>query len=472
MSDIPENWTTLNIARDLRIRGSYPQDLRLKRIHNSKKIYAQYLPPEEDDPREHQGRCKNGKGKRIVIQESMNTSDVLEAAKRSVKWVQSKQKELRLIQDEQLGINKNTLEDYWNIYFQRACKVAETTRNFKRWEREEKLKWFAAEYGVSNQSFSHKSVDLISRSDFEDYFALLETRAKKSNGSNGSGMKGQQKTFIRKLLSIAESDFVGHKFPSFPPITKVKEQVKHFSIEEWKLLLRTVFELGNGKEGKARTPKQYANLKYNPNNRQCERNWVDLYHALQLEWFFFLRAEDMCRLKSEWFTRKDSGSWICYLETTKKDRELHQTSHYRRDADSYLKRIIGCKPSGYMIFPHINRPIGNEAESSVLLNLNFLLKIAIEKCLPDFPKSSRKWTTIRHTAFRLTLEDMPELGIPPDINSFADNGHTSPAMLRATYLRYIDADKTASRARRTIQPTSNVRFGGKIKSLDDVEDLD
>ena len=77
MSDIPENWTTLNIARDLRIRGSYPQDLRLKRIHNSKKIYAQYLPPEEDDPREHQGRCKNGKGKRIVIQESMNTSDVL-----------------------------------------------------------------------------------------------------------------------------------------------------------------------------------------------------------------------------------------------------------------------------------------------------------------------------------------------------------------------------------------------------------
>ena len=471
MPDIPENWITLNVARDLRIRGSYPQDLRIKRIHNSKKIYAQWLPPKEDDPREHQGRCKNGKGKRIVIQESMNTTDYLEASKRAVKWVQSKQKELRLIHDEQLGKTTNTLEHYWNIYFQRTRKVRETKRNFNRWEREELLKWSAEEYGIKNQSFATKSVDLISRSDFEDYFALLEQRAKRFNGSSGSGMKGQQKTFIRKLLAEAEKDFVGHKFPYFPPINKERKQVQHLTIEQWKLLLRTVFELGNGKEGKARTPKQYESLVYNPNNRQCERNWVDLYHALQLEWFFYLRAEDMCRIKSEWFTRKDAGSWTCFLETTKKDRQLHQTTHYRRDADSYLKRIIGCKPSGYMIFPHINRPAGNEADSGVLLNLNFLLKKAIQKCMPDFPESSRKWTTIRHTSFRLTLEEMPELGVPPDINAFADNGHTSPQQLRDTYLRYIDADKTSSRARRKIQPTPNVRFGGKIKSLDDVEDL-
>jgi hypothetical protein len=197
---------------------------------------------------------------------------------------------------------------------------------------------------------------------------------------------------------------------------------------------------------------------------------VDLYDAMQLEWFFYLRAEDMCRLKSEWFTRRDSGSWTCFLETTKKDRELHQTSHYRRDADSYLKRIIGRKPNGYMVLPHMNRPEGNEAESGVLKTLNFLLKKAIAKSLPDFPITAAKWTTIRHTAFRLTLEDMPELGLPPDINAFADNGHTSPQMLRETYLRYIDAEKTASRARRTIEPTPNVRFGGKIKSMKDVKD--
>jgi len=192
-------------------------------------------------------------------------------------------------------------------------------------------------------------------------------------------MKAQQKTIIRKLFVEAEKDFIGHKFPNFPPISKEKKQVQHLTIEQWKLLLRTVFEFGDGKEGKARTLKQYKSLSFNPNNRDCVRNWVDLYHALQLEWFFYLRAEDMCRLKSEWFTRKDSGSWTCFLETTKKDRELHQTSHYRRDADSYLKRIKGCKPDGYLIFPHITRPVGNEADSPVLLNLNFLLKKAIEK---------------------------------------------------------------------------------------------
>ena len=44
--------------------------------------------------------------------------------------------------------------------------------------------------------------------------------------------------------------------------------------------------------------------------------------------------------------------------------------------------------------------------------------------------------------------------------------------LRNTYLRYIDSEKTASRARRKIRPTPNIRFGGKIKSMKDVEDLD
>ena len=214
--------------------------MRLKCIHNSKKIYAQYLPPEEDDPREHQGRCKNGKGKRIVIQESMNTCHFLEAAKRSVKCVQSKEKELRLIQDEKLGKTSNTLEKYWNIYFQKTSKTRQTQRNYKRWEREEILKLTAPDYWISNQTFCCKSVDLISRSDFEDYFSLLKRPSKKSNGSSGSGIKGQQKTLINKLFAIAENDFTGHRFPSFPPINKDTKQVQHFTIEQWKLLLRTV----------------------------------------------------------------------------------------------------------------------------------------------------------------------------------------------------------------------------------------
>ncbi len=68
----------------------------------------------------------------------------------------------------------------------------------------------------------------------------------------------------------------------------------------------------------------------------------------------------------------------------------------------------------------------------------------------EFPASVRKWTTIRHTAFRLTLEEDPGLAIPPKINSFADNGHTSPDQLRNPYLRYIDAERTARESRQKI----------------------
>ncbi len=65
----------------------------------------------------------------------------------------------------------------------------------------------------------------------------------------------------------------------------------------------------------------------------------------------------------------------------------------------------------------------------------------------------RSWTTIRHTALRLTLEEVPELGIRPDINAFASNAHTSASMLRKTYLNYMDAEKTAEKARTKIKPS-------------------
>ena len=122
-----------------------------------------------------------------------------------------------------------------------------------------------------------------------------------------------------------------------------------------------------------------------------------------------------------------------------------------------------------MIFPFLKRPSNNELDSSVLSNLNFLLKHTIEKCLPDFPIKERKWTTIRHTAFRLTLEEFPDLGIPPYINSFADNGHTSPDMLRRTYINYIQSEKVSKISRKKISATKNVRFGGKFKSKKDIE---
>ena len=113
----------------------------------------------------------------------------------------------------------------------------------------------------------------IKRSDLDEYFALLESRAKASRG-NGSGMKGQQKTLINKLFAIAESDFVGHRFPSFPPISKQTKQVRHLTKEKWDILQRHVFELGEGKDADAYTPTKYKKLDWSPSNRQNTRNWV------------------------------------------------------------------------------------------------------------------------------------------------------------------------------------------------------
>ena len=77
----------------------------------------------------------------------------------------------------------------------------------------------------------------------------------------------------------------------------------------------------------------------------------------------------------------------------------------------------------------------------------------MSKALPEFPKEDIKWTTIRHTAFRLTLEEFPELGQVPKINSFAANGHTSAEMLRKRYLKTIDRQNVADKARAKLKPS-------------------
>ena len=450
-------------------RGSFPSNLRIKRITgNTNNLFAQFLPIEENDYRPFAGRCKGGKGKRILMQKSMGTDDVLEAAKRAIIWIEEIEEKGREVKLNKENDEKNSLHHYWKIYFEKEISLRETERNFNRWKREELLKWQAEEYGIANQGWSKISCDRINRRDYEDYFALLEKRARLNNGSNGSGIKGQQKTLINKLLSLAESDFIGHSFPTFPKISKEYKQVKHFTSEEWNILYRHIFELGKGQDAVIFSEHDYQSLPYTPFNNKNVRNWLDLFDAINLEWFFYFRAEDMYRLKAEWFRKTDDG-YVCDLETTKKDRPKHTTTHYRSDGGKFMYRLLKRKPKGYLIFPDMQRPIGNAADSRVLKKLNDLLKVAIQECLPDFPVANRNWTTLRHTAFRLTLEDDSTLGIPPKINAFADNGHTSPDQLRKTYLRYMELEATAKQARENIAASKHNRWGGKYKSKKDIQ---
>ena len=76
----------------------------------------------------------------------------------------------------------------------------------------------------------------------------------------------------------------------------------------------------------------------------------------------------------------------------------------------------------------------------------------MDQCDPPIPSKRMTMTNIRHTAFRLTLAEMPQLGTTPDIHSFAKNGMTSAEMLQRTYLRFIEEEATAKRARAQIRP--------------------
>ena len=64
-------------------------------------------------------------------------------------------------------------------------------------------------------------------------------------------------------------------------------------------------------------------------------------------------------------------------------------------------------------------------------------------------------TNIRHTAFRLTLEELDMVSFDDqEMRLFADNGNTSIEMLNKTYLNHIKRGKLASKAREVLPSSS------------------
>ena len=114
-------------------RGSVPSTRRLKRIFNSDNLPAQFLPLEENDFRPFAGRCKGGKGKRIVMQKSMQTDDLVEAARRAVIWIEEIAEKGREIKIQKKNNEKNNLHHYWNTYFEKEILLRQTERN-SRWK--------------------------------------------------------------------------------------------------------------------------------------------------------------------------------------------------------------------------------------------------------------------------------------------------------------------------------------------------
>ena len=347
---------------------------------------------------------------------------------------------------------------YWERWYAKAEMEPRSNRN--RWLSDKRNLWNGTT-GIGAQPWATvKSVEAITSNHFLEFFRVVRENCE-AKGNSGEETRRQYKTLIRNLFKEAKADFPALSCPEFHAIKKSVLQKRHFTNQEWEQLVRVAAALSVGAARRSLTEEEYRELPWTPTNRQNARNWVDLYDALYLEWFYYLRSEDAPRLRSEWFseqlTDKGEPQIICFLEKTKGDRDKHDTYTYRPDALEKVRRILKRKSKGWLNFPHIKRSEGSENESNVGETINFLLKKACEKA--GISIKGIDWTTCRHTAFRLTLEDYPELGTTQYIRDFADNGHTSPKMLEERYLRFIQREKTAAKARAVITPEkwSNIK---------------
>ena len=458
--DLPEEWTngtlnTLYVVRDLGLKKSgVPADLRVKRKKGktTSVLYAEYLPSEADDPRPHAGRTRNGKGRRITIESSTGTKDPFQAGRRAIEWVLEDQRQARAKKKQQEQDEHHNLHAYWEGYFAKESRKRETTRGFARWKRDECLKWEGEGYGIKHQPWSNKPVDRINTLDLEDYWSVLDQRRTPTNDMGGT--KKQQKTLIRKLLTEARQQNFPHLgIPDFPEISSQKQQVRHLTRKEWDLLLKKVVELSEGAARKDLSVSDYQDLQFSKANNQNQRNWVDLYDCLNLMWFFYLRAEDLPRIRAEWFQRgrrRRRGVHRCLWRDQGGPTQIHRHPT-RPDAVQNWRRMNQRRPKGFLCFPHTKRSVG-ETNSTLKRKWNLLLRVALDAC--GVPSKGITMTNIRHTAFRLTLEEAPELGTQRHIHSFAANAGTTPDMLQKTYLRFIEQESTAMDEQRSNQALS------------------
>ena len=448
--DLPENWVlgkqkSLNVATDLGLRGVPAGNLFVCKYppsKNSKLLWCRWLPTEEEDTREFQGRTNGGKGKRKSLEGTTGFEDPFQAGKAAITWCVEQRKQLQAMGEEKKYQSKHSLHHYWGVWWN---AYQDRTDKSPRSKKDTLGRWQGKGWGIGEQQWSHKSIDEVNALDLEDYFKLLDARG------SGAKQKEGQKTLLNHLNKSARKDFPLLQPFIYPTISKQEEEVENFSKEEWDLICNKVIDLSGGVANKTLTLKQYEALEWSPKNKFNQRHWVDFYDCLMLMWFFYLRAEDMPRIKSEWFEDQGDRASL-YLKKMKTDRDLRITHHYFPDGYRFWKRMNKRKPKGYLGFPLYPRKAGEENDSNVVEMLNLMLKMVVDLC--HIKKRKVVWTVVRHTAFTLTLKQMPELGVPPNIDTFATNGGTSADQLRKKYLYKIDREGLAKRAQKKLKSSS------------------
>ena len=454
---LPEKWQSLNVATDLGLRGDYPRNLAVYKVKGTEKLGCRWLPSEQEDTRPNKGR--NNSGKRKYLFGRTGTDDPFQAGKAAINWCIGEKKKLVVAGAATKFDSSHSLHHYFEIFYRRLC---DNPKKGHRAKTDTLNKWNGKEWGIGEQSFSHKSIEDINALDIAEYFLLLDQRGQRQKA------KEAQKTLLNHLNKEALDDFPYLQPFRFPVIEQSKNQVEHFTKEEWEKIVKKVIQLSGAQANKSITQKQYLNLEWTERTIFNKRNWVDFYDCLMLMWFFYLRSMDMPTIQCQWFKEVGVVEGVptvhLKMEKTKQDRDKLYTEHYRPKGFDCFKRIKKRKPKGYLGFPHYLRKEGEEDKSQVVETLNKMLKRVVDLC--HIKKRKVVWTVVRHTSFRLTLEEYPELGGQELIGDFADNGLTSPAMLEERYLNFIGLGKTAAKARAKLKPNTWEMVKGRV-SLDE-----
>jgi hypothetical protein len=462
--EIPEGWKRLNVhdyRRELRVAQykGYPPELVIKRQANSPNIYCCWLPPIYLDNR----KKATGK-KRRELSATTQETEPQAAAKAAIKWSQEILEKLRQNRDDQEADPENSLHHFWAILKPELEKDLRGKRNSNRRIKDEISKFEGQAYGIGNQNWSTKSIEDINYSDLSQYWELLNSRSTET--ADMAETKRQQRALINKLFETARKHGHPHlKNPQYPTISRYisKQPPGYLSQIQWNSLLETVILLSDGHAKLDFSQNQYSHLKhseYRPN--ESHRNFVDLYDSLLLMWFWYLRAEDLPRLKVEYFSIDEEDLTDPQVKLAMKElkgfRKAYPTHNWRPDALVFFKRMLKRRPSGYLVAPHKQRVARSENESQVKKFLNDRLGYALKQAgLPIHDEYGKSITmhNIRHTAFMLTFIEFEELRTDEEVLAdFARNANTDIEMLRETYLNHIGRNQSGRKARQTLKPST------------------
>ena len=117
MPNIPSDWKASNVVTDLGINRTDGSLFIYRTQKGSTKVYARWLPEEEDDPRPHSfdkhGRLK----KRIPDSASMATHDPMEGGRLAVQWLKQLKKDLVAQMGQKDFDQQHSVEKYWKDWW-------------------------------------------------------------------------------------------------------------------------------------------------------------------------------------------------------------------------------------------------------------------------------------------------------------------------------------------------------------------